>query len=363
MPALCAAVQLPRFAAHTIAGDLKGGYQVVVADMNNDGKPDLIALASGMTELVWYENPSWKRNVIAGGFHGMINVAAMDTAGDRIPELLLAHEFSMEPKKSQGTVSLLEYQGPGKPWKRTDIDKLPASHRVRVMNGLFVNAPLANEVAAAPDYRGRIPLVFYKPGEWRRTLINDDAEGVMHGIYVVDWDGDGRQELLTASFQGIHLLKLSKDGKWVRTKLAFGSPAAWPQSGASDVAVGRVGKKRFLCAIEPWHGNEVAVYTEQKKRWQREVIDSSLVDGHTILTADLNDDRSDEIIAGFRGAGRSVNLYAREEKGWTKSPLDDGGIAAAACAVADLNGDGKPDVTCIGSATTNLKWYENVGVE
>lgn len=55
------------FTEHTIATDLKGGYQVVVADLNRDGKPDLIALASGMKELVWFENPTWQRHVLATG--------------------------------------------------------------------------------------------------------------------------------------------------------------------------------------------------------------------------------------------------------------------------------------------------------
>src|SRR5215831_11885465 len=32
------------FREHTIATDLTGGYQVVVSDVNHDGKPDLIAL-------------------------------------------------------------------------------------------------------------------------------------------------------------------------------------------------------------------------------------------------------------------------------------------------------------------------------
>jgi len=50
---------------HTISSDLKGGYQVVAADLNHDGRPDLIALASGLTELVWYENPGWQRHVLA----------------------------------------------------------------------------------------------------------------------------------------------------------------------------------------------------------------------------------------------------------------------------------------------------------
>ena len=82
------------FREHTIATGLKGGYQVVAADMNRDGKPDLIALASGMPELVWYENPTWDRHVIAGPFPRMINVAAYDTDGDGMPELALAYEFA-----------------------------------------------------------------------------------------------------------------------------------------------------------------------------------------------------------------------------------------------------------------------------
>lgn len=61
LPLLAAAPPVA-FVEHTIATDLRGGYQVVVADLNHDGKPDVIALASGMSELVWYENPGWQRH-------------------------------------------------------------------------------------------------------------------------------------------------------------------------------------------------------------------------------------------------------------------------------------------------------------
>jgi hypothetical protein len=144
--------------------------------------------------------------------------------------------------------------------------------------------------------------------------------------------------------------------------LASGNPAPAPHSGASDLAVGKLSKDRFLCAIEPWHGNQVVVYQQQKQAWRRQVIDETLNDGHTLLTADFNRDGSDEIIAGFRGPGRSVYLYAAEAGRWSRRILDDGGLAAAGCTVADLNGDGRIDVACIGSATANLKWYENLGV-
>ena len=86
----------PAFVTHTIASDLKGGYQVVVADLNHDGKPDLIALASGQPELVWYENPGWERHVIVGGQRQMINCAVV---GD---EIVLASEFANVAKNSVG---------------------------------------------------------------------------------------------------------------------------------------------------------------------------------------------------------------------------------------------------------------------
>ena len=356
----CAAAPPATFTPRTLASDLKGGYQVVIADINNDGKPDIIALASGLTDLLWFENPTWERHVIAGGLKRMINVAALDTDGDGIPELLVAHEFSNQAKNSIGIVSLLQHQGdPKNPWSVREIDRLTTSHRLRVANKAFINQPLTGAKADAPEYRDHAPLVMYRPGEWKRETISHEDEGVVHGIYIVDWDGDGRDDILTASFVGLHLYRLDKAGKWHRTQIAKGDPAAWPQSGSSDVAVGKLAGKRFLAAIEPWHGNKVAVYTQRKKEWVRDVIDDKLVDGHTIITADLNGDGRDEIIAGFRGPGRSVFIYEFDGKTWRRRALDDGGIAAAACAAADLNGDGKIDVVCIGSATTNLKLYEN----
>lgn len=351
-----------------MATRLTGGYQVVAVDINHDGKTDLVALASGMTELVWFENPGWQRHVIASNLSGMINLAAWDADGDGIPEIVLASGFSMDAKKSSGIVAVLRHKGdPREPWSMREIDRLPASHRLRWADidgsgkKVVINQPLTGANVDHPEDHAHTPLVFYRPGEWKRETISDQDEGVVHGIYIVDWDGDGRDEILTAGFTGIHLYKFGRDGQWSRTEIAKGDPAPWPKSGSSDIAVGQVGKGRFLATIEPWHGNEVAIYRESGGTWQRHIIDDSLADGHTILTADFNRDGSDEVVAGYRGKGVNV-YYAQDGKGaeWTKTVLDNS-MAAAACAIADLNGDGRPDIACIGAATANLKWYENLG--
>ena len=359
-----------KFQEHTLATDLRGGYQVVVADLNRDRKPDLIALASGMKELVWFENPGWQRHVIINNASQMINCAAYDVDGDGIPEIALAQEFANNPAQSIGIVSLLKHKGdPTQLWEATKIDRLPTSHRLRWADidgsgkKVLVNAPLANATTQPPEYKGNVPLVIYRPREWRREIISTALAGVLHGVNIVDVDRDGREDILTASFVGVDVFRFGKDAKWLRTKLTAGDPAPWPKGGASEIAVGMLGKERFLTTIEPWHGNQVAVYRFGKTDWERLIIDDKLLDGHTLLTADLNGDGRDEIIAGYRGEGRSVNLYSfhPKSKTWVKQVLDNGGIAAAACAVADLNGDGRLDVACIGSATMNLKWYENLG--
>ena len=353
------------FREQTLAEGLNGGYQVTAVDVNGDGRTDLIALATGMKELLWFENPGWKKHVLLAPVDRPINLAARDIDGDGIPEIVLAAGWSTLAGKSPGTVWLVKRRGdPRQPWEATEIDRLPTSHRIRAANidgPAFVNAPLIAADAQAPDYRGATPLVYYKPPDWKRRLISSENQGVVHGLEVLDWDGDGRDDILTASFEGIHWFTRSPQGAWKRERIAAGDPSPWPKSGSSDVAVGRAGGARFLAAIEPWHGHQVVIYRQNRQGWQRSVIDDSNRDLHALRTGDLDGDGNDEVVAAVRGAPHRVLLYRYEGGRWERHTLDDGGMAAADCAIADLDGDGRLDVACIGSATANLKIYLNQG--
>ena len=120
------------FTAHTIDTGLSGGYQVVVADRNRDGKPDIVAVASGLKELRWYENPGWHKHVLVTGVNQPINTAAYDVDNDGIPEIALAHEFSNVYARSLGIVSILTHDGdPRGPWSIKEIDRVPTSHPLR----------------------------------------------------------------------------------------------------------------------------------------------------------------------------------------------------------------------------------------
>src|SRR5688572_17053775 len=371
------------FVEHTVATGLKGGYHVTAADFNKDGRVDLLAVATGpKVDLVWFENPlsaeaqsakveNWTPHVMASCFPGMINADAFDVDKDGYPEVVLQSGFSTTPAKGDGRMILLSKGADvNAPWTAKEFDRMPSVHRVRWMDAdgsgtkVVVNAPLGGVNGAPPDYKDKVGIYAYDPRkDYKREVITEDDEGVLHGVQVVDWDGKGREALLSASFMGIHLHRFN-NGKWIRTKLTAGNADPWPKNGSSDVVVLKTKAGRQLAAIEPWHGNQVVVYRGTGDKWdQRSVIDDTLVDGHTLVAGDLDGDGVDEIVAGYRGGGGGVNVYRLgADNQWTKHALatpDQKSMAAAGCALAHLNNDKRLDLACIGSSTANLKWYEN----
>ncbi|MEE2777626.1 MAG: FG-GAP-like repeat-containing protein [Acidobacteriota bacterium] len=368
----------PGFAEHTITADFPGAYCVRAVDVDGDGRNDVIAQGR---ELAWFQNPTWTRHPLTGETKGNIFLAARDLDGDGRVEIAVASDFGLADSRAGGTLTLLRRgQDLYKPWKTHRIGADPTAHRLYWgdLDGdgtpELVVSPILGPGAEEPLFdQAGAKLAFYDvPAEldslWPRHAI-DNSLPVTHGIEVVDFDGDGRHEVLTASYEGVHLLdaRSTTEGLiWTRTALADGhqsDPA--PRRGSSEVALGHLaGGRRFFATTEPWHGNQVVVYrsTASGTDWERSVLDDSLVFSHALAVADLDADGSDEIVAGFRGEGTSLYAYdATDAEGarWERHTIDDGGIAAQRCEAADMDGDGDLDLVASGGSTANVKWYEN----
>jgi hypothetical protein len=378
-----------RWQTHPVA-KIPNGYQVAVADINGDGKLDILALSSEQSIVEWFENPSWESRSITTQTRRNISLAPLLREGYPARGLALASDFTLEDSTRGGNLwwavpsPALESE-----WSLRWIGLIPSSHRLRWADldgdGLLelVDAPLLGSGAKPPDYKVGAPLTWIEmpevllrghlsaqdkePSPWAQHLI-DDSLTVVHGIQIVDWDGDGRDEILTASFEGVHLfhsMGSRSSLRWTKTQLGSGDQGANPRRGASEIAVGKVGGRRFLATIEPWHGEQVAVYLKGKpgKLWARHVIDETLRDGHALACADLNGDGNDEIVAGYRGPGTSLHVYYPLDPSglaWERQTVDTE-MAASGVVIADINGDRRPDIVAIGASTGNVKWYENLG--
>jgi Aldos-2-ulose dehydratase, beta-propeller domain len=390
---MAAAVQgkkMVTWRTHDVA-KIPHGYQVAVADVNANGRLDILALSSEENIVEWYENPSWKARPVTTRTKSNISLAPLVWKGYAGHGLALAADFHLDQSAQGGTLWWAEPAKPPEPeWPLRRIAIIPTSHRLRWADfdgdshPELLDIPLLGAGAKAPEYSVGAPLTWFripdtvwnggvgrktddKDSPWIPHLI-DDSLTVVHGVLVYDWDGDGRDEFLTASFEGVHLFRSSGHGedlRWTKTHLGSGDQESKPKRGSSEIGVGSVGGRRFLATIEPWHGDQVAVYHpgERGALWNRQIIDPSFREGHALFCADLDGDGNDEIVAGYRGPGTSLYVYyARDTSGnnWERQTLDTD-MAASGVAIVDINGDGRPDIVTVGASTGNVKWYENFG--
>jgi Aldos-2-ulose dehydratase, beta-propeller domain/FG-GAP-like repeat/FG-GAP repeat len=377
-----------KWRAHTV-GRIPQGYQVAVADVDGDGRLDILALSSEQNMVDWYQNSSWRARSITTSTEKNISLAPLFRPGYPARGLALASGFNLNHAEDGGEIW---WARPGASldteWTVTLIGRIPGAHRLRWadLDGdgrmELVVVPIVGAGSRPPDYSVPARLSWFEmpealmaghaesagrePNQWTPHLI-DDTLNIVHGVHVMDWNGDGRDEILTASTQGVNLFQSKGRGanlNWTRTLLTRGDPGPGCYHGASEIGVGKVHGRRFLATIEPWHGDNVVVYPQAKNGFsQRHVIDSSFKNGHALVCADLDGDGNDEIVAGYRGPGTSLFIYHAKDKNgidWERETLDTE-MATSCLAIADVNDDGRPDIVAVGSSTANVKWYENLG--
>jgi hypothetical protein len=385
-------VAFPHFRMQEIETGLKVGYAVLIADINNDGKPDIVVVDSN--RVVWYENPTWKRRTIIEGQTKPDNVciAAYDIDGDGQIDLALGAGWKPFDTKEGGTIQWLKR---GKtlddPWTLHPIGEEPTVHRMCFADldgkgmSLIVAPLMGRNSTAKNNWMDGSPvriLAFRIPKDptkdrWEPEVISEGLH-VVHNIHPVIREFGRTDSILAASYEGITEL-FSQNNHWSALHIGAGNQEN-PKSnrGSSEVRESwLMNQKGLIATIEPWHGNQVVIYTEpedkNKQMWNRYVIDKQLKWGHAVEWADVDGDHNPEVIAGIRdnlsdkpGERRGVRIYkALDEKGtkWARHIVEDGGVAVEALAVADLNGDGRPDVVAAGRQTGNVRIYWNQGVK
>jgi hypothetical protein len=372
-------VSVPHFRATTIDSQIEIGYGITVADVDGDKKVDILLVDK--KQIVWYKNPSWKKFVIAENLTEQDNVciAATDIDVDGKAEIAVGAGWNPSDTIGSGAVFyLIPPADRTQKWEPVVLHHEPTVHRMRWLpsqHGQFelVVVPLHGRGNKAGVGDGVKILAYQKPSNphdtWKTELV-DESMHMTHNLDIAKPSAAGGSGFIIAGKEGV-IQFLRTTNTWTSRKLVEKSSET-AFNGAGEVRAGSLPDgKSFLATIEPMHGNELVVYTAANDAAvsyrKRQVLDSSLKEGHALACGDLLGAGYSQIVVGWRARNNEdkvgIKLFTLGDQGtdnWKQTVLDDTMACEDLC-LADLNGDGKLDIIASGRATRNVKVYFNDG--
>jgi hypothetical protein len=381
----------PAFTSEVVADQLRDGYWLEAPDIDGDGRPDLFGYGLRLGEVYWYQNgPEWQRRLVADGFRMPVGADFADVTGDGRPDIIVCHELYgpigtiHDPDPNGGKIDWIENPGSADKqdgrWHRHYIGRTTGMHRLRA--GHFTQTErlevIGLPIVAMADVHAVLPVVlFTQPddvrdaAEWPMTVIDDTSFRMIHGAEKKKglFPGSDLDALLLASDEGVTCLHYDQaEARWRYDRIGTGELTQFEHTGfrgSGDLDAGRLGDDPFayVAAVEPFHGNTVAVYVKDGTEWRRTLLDvfgdpneNGEGPGHQVLCADFDGDGDDEFLVALRGPWpwQGVMYYKAIDAAngvFAKWRVADESVARIA--TADFDGDGRLDFATIAYSVQN----------
>jgi len=349
MAGVCAKISFGQISFDRVIVDANGPkdpFGKTAGDIDGDGYADLVE--GGLTSggLVWYKNPknpvpSWRKYTIkeGAGFGTEHEIADIDNDGK--PDLVVIQKGSFVWLENDGTP---EDGG----WKETLISETEL-HDIEV--GDFdgdgdMDIIGRNQSEWGND--GNI-LNFYEqitPDKWARS-----TRGCLHGegLLAVDMDGDGKKDAVTGNrwyknpgkMNAAEWKEYTISSSWEEGNVFIGE-GDLSGDGLVDLVLVPSERVHESCRIS-WFEQPRDLYGG----WIEHVLEDSVQsDYHFVGCADFNLDGKTDIVMAEMHHGDNpdeVVVYENKKKGkkWTKNIIWEGG--SHSCRIFDCDNDGDPD--------------------
>jgi hypothetical protein len=359
-------------------------FQVVVADVNGDGIPDIITAnrpANSVSVLLGNRDGSFQTKETFATDRSPFSVAAADVNGDGIPDIISANYEA-------GTVSVLLGNGDGtfQPHFELPAGSDPYDVKVADLSGdgnpdIIVTNKNDNDVGV---FLGKgdgtfQPMKTYPVASGPFEVVVDDLTGngildlvVSHfsatvvdvllgnghgtfqparefpvgsrpyGLAVADVNGDGKPDIITSNYRDNDVSVLLGNGYGT-----FQAPRIYPvRKAPNEVQVADLNGDGIPDIVTANYGSDtVSVLLGNGDGTFQPAQGFAAGSGPaSVAVADMNGDGKPDLVVGNRNASTVTVLLGRGN-GTFQAPVTLGaGKNRYSAAVADVNGDGKPDL-------------------